>query len=72
MHKWAHISSKNIYIFPVLPCVNTNTKQESNPMPEPQYLYLPGSAFLVSYTDSNKQLFNVKPVFEFLNYGFSV
>ena len=56
----------------MLPCVNTNTKQESNPMPEPQYLYLPGSAFLVSYTDSNKQLFNVKPVFEFLNYGFSV
>ena len=37
-----------------------------------QYLYLSRSAFLVNFTDPNKQLCNVKPVFEFLNHGFSV
>ena len=33
---------------------------------------LSGSAFLVSFTDPNKQLCNVKPVLKFLNHGFIV
>ena len=34
------------------------------------YLYLSGSEFLVTFTNSNKQLSNVKS--EFFNYGFSM
>ena len=34
------------------------------------YLYLPGSAFLYSFINQNKQFFNVKSVFKFLNLGF--
>ena len=34
--------------------------------------YLSRSAFLVSFTDINKQLSDVKYVFNFLNYGPSV
>ena len=44
---------------------NANSERESNPMPYPLYLYLSRSAFLVSFTDPNKQLFNVKYVFKF-------
>ena len=51
---------------------NENSERESNLMPYLLYLYLPRSAFLVSFTDPNEQLFNVKSVFKFLNYGFSV
>ena len=40
-------------------------------MTKPLYLYLFGSAFLVSFTEPNKQLFNVKSVFKFLNDRFS-
>ena len=58
--------------FPMLPSVNKNSERESNPMPQPLYLYFPGSAFLVSFTDPNKQLFNVKSVFKSLNHGVSV
>ena len=67
-----HISSKNNDICPMLPSVNENSEQKPNPMLQPLYLYLPGSAFLVSFTDANEQLFNVKSVFKFLNHGFSV
>ena len=38
----------------------------------PTYWYLSGSAFLVSFTDPNKQLFNEKTLFEFLNHGVTV
>ena len=41
-------------------------------MPYPLYLYIAGLAFLVSSTDPNKQLFNVKFVFESLNYAFNM
>ena len=40
-------------------CVQVNCEHELNPMP---YLYLTGSAFLVSFTAPNKQL--PKPVFK--------
>ena len=36
--------------------------KQSNPMLQPLYLYLPGSTFLVSFTDPNKQLPNTKSV----------
>ena len=45
-----------------------NSEQESNSMLWSLYLYLSRSAFLVSYTDLNKQLFNVRSVFKFLNH----
>ena len=32
-------------------------------------MYLSGSAFLVSFTDRNKQLLNAKPLFVFVNCG---
>ena len=38
-------------------------------MPLPVYLHLLRSAFLVSFTDPNAQLTNVKSVFNFLNCG---
>ena len=56
----------------MLPSGNENSERESNPVPYPLYLYLSGSRFLVSFTDPNKQLFNVKSVFKFLNHGVSV
>ena len=43
--------------------VNENSERESNPLPWLLYLYLSGSAFLVSFIDPSKQLFNVKSVF---------
>ena len=72
MHRWAHISSKNTDIFPTLPSINKNFERESNPMPESLYLYLSRYAFLFSFVDPNKQLFNAKYVFKFLNHGFSM
>ena len=45
------------------PSINENSERESNTMPQPLYFCLSGSAFLVSFTDPNKQLFNVKSVF---------
>ena len=56
----------------MLPSVNENSEREANPTPYPLYLYLSGSTFLVSFTDPNEQLFNVKSVFKFLNHGVSV
>ena len=46
----------------MLPSVNENSERESNPMPYTLHLYLSKSSFLVSFTDPNKQLFNVKSV----------
>ena len=56
--------------FPMLP--SGNDKRESNPMPQQLYLYLSGSAFLVSFADPNRQLSNVNSAFKFLNHGVSV
>ena len=50
----------------MLSSVNENPERESNPMLQPIYLYLSESAFLVSFIDPNKQLFNVKFVLNFL------
>ena len=44
----------------MLPSKNENIERESNSMPQPLYLYLSESAYLVSFTDPNKQLFNIK------------
>ena len=41
-------------------------------MSYPLYLYLSGSAFLVSFTDPNKQLPYAKFAFKFLNWRASV
>ena len=60
---------KIITFFPTLPSVNENSDRESNLMSEPLYLYLSGSAFLISSTDPNKQSFNVKSVFTYFNHG---
>ena len=54
----------------MLTSVNENSERKSNPLLYSLYLYL--SAFLVRLTDRNKQLFNVKSVFNFLSHGFSV
>ena len=56
----------------MLTSVNKIYERESNPKAKLLYLYLYGSAFLVSFIDLNKQLFNVKSVFKFLNHGVSV
>ena len=58
--------------FPILPSVNENSERESNPMLYRLYLYLSRSALLISFTDPNKQLFNVKPLFKFLNHEFGM
>ena len=58
--------------FRTLLSVNKNSERESNPMPYPLYLYLYGSAFLVSFTDTNNQFFNVKSMFKFLNHRISM
>ena len=49
----------------MLPTLNKNSKKESNPMPVPLYLHLLESAFLVSFTDPNNELSNVKFMFNF-------
>ena len=53
--------------FPMPPSANENSENENQIL----YLYLSGSAFLVSFPDPNKQLFNVKHVLKFLNHEFS-
>ena len=58
--------------FPVFQSVHKNSERESNPMPYPLYLYLPGLEFLVHFTDKNKQFLNGKSVLKFLNHGASV
>ena len=56
----------------MLPSGNENSERESNPIPYSVYMYLSGSAFVVSFSDPNKQLPDVKYVFKFPNYGYSV
>ena len=56
----------------MLPSVNENSERESNPMRWPSYLYLSESAYLVSFSDPNKQLLNVISALAFLNSGSSV
>ena len=56
----------------MLPSINGNSEWESNPMLKPLYLYLCGSAFLVSLTDPDKQFFNVRSVLKFLSHRFSL
>ena len=54
--------------FPKLPSVNENSEQESNPTLYLLFLYLPGLAFLVCFTNPNKQLLNVKSVLNSLDH----
>ena len=49
--------------------INENSEWEPNSMQKKLYLYLSGSAFSVSFTDPNKQFFNVKFVLTFLKLG---
>ena len=56
----------------MLPSVNKNCEQESNSIPQPLYSYLSVSVFLVSFTDPNKQLPDIKFVFKSLDYQSSL
>ena len=56
----------------MLSSVNENSERETNLIPLLLYLYLSGSAFLVSFTVLNKQFFNIKSALKFLKYGFSM
>ena len=49
--------------FCILPSDNKNSEHELNAVPYPLYLYLSGSAFLVSFAVPNNQSFRVKLVF---------
>ena len=67
------ISAPKIMTFlPMRPSINEYSEQETNPMPWPLYLYLSRSAFLVSFKNPNKQLFNLRSLFKFRNHGVSV
>ena len=48
----------------MLPSANENSERELSHILQPLYFYLSGSKFLVSFTDPNKQLPNVKSVFK--------
>ena len=65
-------SLKIMKFYPVALSVNENSEQESNPMLYLLYLHLSRPAFLVSFTDPNKQLLNVKSVFRSPNHVFSM
>ena len=56
----------------MLPLVKESSERQSNPMLYPLCLYLSSSAFLVSFKDPNKQLFNVKSVFKSLDHRSNV
>ena len=56
----------------MLSSVNGNSERESNAMSQPLFLYLPRSVFLVSFTDPNKQIPNVKSVFRALDHCLSM
>ena len=56
----------------MLPSGNENSERESNPIPESVYMYLSGSVLVVSLSDPHKQLPDVKYVFKFPNYGYSL
>ena len=48
----------------MLPLGKYNSECKSNRIPQPEYTYLPGSAFLTNLTPPNKQPFKVKSKFE--------
>ena len=50
--------------FSILPSGNENSERKLNQLPYPVYTCLSGSAFLVSFTDPNKQLPNAKSAFK--------
>ena len=56
----------------MVPSVNKNSERESNHMSLSLYLCLPGSTFLVIFTDPNKQLFNMKSIFKSVDHEFSL
>ena len=59
------LSTPKIITFPPsLPSFHENFERQSNPMPEPLYLYLSGLAILVSFTAPNKQLPSINSVFK--------
>ena len=58
--------------FRKLPSVNRNFDRESNHMLQLLYLYVSGSAILVSFTNPNKRLPTVKSVLKSLDYRFIV
>ena len=62
------ILAPKMLFFGMLPFVNENSEEESNPMPKLLCSYLSGSPLLVSLANPNKQLFSVKSVFKFLNH----
>ena len=49
---------------PMLPSSNENSERELNPIPQPVYKYLSGSAFLAHLRPPNKQSFKVKSEFK--------
>ena len=51
----------------MLPSANKSSAPESNSMLWLLYLYVSRSTFLVSFTDPNNQLSNIKYVFKLLN-----
>ena len=63
---------KIMTLFPLLPSDHENCERESNPMWLPLYLYLSGSAFLVSFTAPNNQLPGVKSVFKSFDHVFNI
>ena len=63
---------KIINFFLMLSSVNGNSERESNAMPQSLFLYFSRSVFLVSYTDPNKQIPNVKSAFGSLGHCFSM
>ena len=57
--------------FPMFPSVK-ETLNDNQTLWCSLYLHLSGSVFLVSFKDSNNQLFNVQSVLKFLRHGLSV
>ena len=54
----------------MLPSGNENSERESNPILEPLYTYLSGSAFLANLTSPNRQSFKVKSEVKSRDYVF--
>ena len=54
-------------LLPTQPSGNENSERESNPIPQPLYSYLSGSAFVSNLTPPNKQFFKAKSESKFRN-----
>ena len=54
MNMYRRTTPKIITFLPRSKFGSEKSERESNPVPLPLYLYLSGSAFLVSFTDPNK------------------